>query len=143
MSDNVVLFTDEEGDEARKTFSVYANIEEYFPPMTPEEFAKAPKLVIEEQIHDFGKIVQGEVVSAEFMLRNDGQSVLNIRKTSSTCNCTVSMLESDNIQPGQEVKLSVTFNSTGRRGTQQKNINIFSNDPKSPTQRIILKAVIE
>jgi len=42
MSDNVTLTTDE-AEEYMKSFAVYANIEEYFPPLTPEELASAPR----------------------------------------------------------------------------------------------------
>ncbi len=142
MSDNIVLFTDE-GENSVKSFSVYANIEEYFPPMTPEERAQAPKLTFEKQIHDFGKIKQGDVVSTEFLFTNNGKSELNIRKTKATCGCTVSKLEKTTLLPGESSKLKVTFNSAGRRGAQQKSVTIFSNDPSASTQRITIKAFIE
>ena len=142
MSDNVVLFTDEKED-ARKTFSVYASVEEYFPPMTPEELAQAPRLIFDEPLHDFGKIKQGDVVTTDFTFRNTGKTALNIRKTDSTCGCTIPALEKTNLLPGEEAKITVQFNSKGRRGQQQKSITIFSNDPKAPTQRIMIKAFIE
>ena len=142
MSDNIVLFTDE-AENSRKSFSVYATIEEYFPPMTPEELAQAPKLTFEKLIHDFGKIKQGDIVSTEFLFTNKGKSELNIRKTKATCGCTVSKPEKSTLLPGESSKLTVTFNSAGRRGTQQKSVTIFSNDPSAPSQRITIKAFIE
>ena len=142
MSDNIVLFTDEE-EENQKSFSVYANIEEYFPPMTAEELAQAPKLEFGKNIHDFGKIKQGEVVKTEFLFTNTGKSDLNIRKTKSTCGCTVSKPEKETLAPGESAKIVVSFNSAGRRGAQQKAVTVFSNDPKAPTQRITIKAFIE
>ena len=142
MSDNVTLYTDEKEDNI-KSFSVYASIEEYFPPMTSEDLALAPKLIFEDQMHDFGKIKQGEVVTTEFMFTNGGKTDLNIRKTNATCGCTISKPGKDILKPGETSTLTVTFNSSGRRGSQQKSVTIFSNDPVAPTQRVTIKARIE
>ncbi len=142
MNDNVVLYTDEK-ENARKVFSVYLNIEEYFAPMTPEELAQAPKLILDEPLHDFGRIKQGDVVENVFVLRNGGKSTLNIRKTNSSCGCTVASMEKTELLPEEEASITIRFNSAGRRGQQQKSITVFSNDPKAPTQRIIVKAYIE
>ena len=142
MSDNVTLTTTEPAD-AMKSFSVYANIEEFFPPMTEEEKALAPSLVIQESVHDFGRIKLGDVVTTAFALTNSGKSMLNIRKTHTTCGCTVSKLDRNDIAPGESMDLNVSFNSTGRKGTQQKTVTIYSNDPMRPTQRVTIKAFVE
>ena len=143
MSDNIVFNTDEEGADAKKTFSVYADVNEYFGPLTPEEAALAPKLLIEKKVHDFGKIVQGTSVNASFTLKNNGKTALNIRKTHASCGCTLASLAKDVIGPGEELKLDVTFNSAGRRGNQQKSITIYSNDPAAPVQRVTIKAIVQ
>jgi Protein of unknown function (DUF1573) len=143
MSDNVVFNTNEEGADSRKTFSVYADINEYFAPLTPEQAAMAPKLLITEKVHEFGKIVQGTSVTTSFVLKNEGKTVLNIRKTHTSCNCTIANLTKDVIAPGEELTMDVTFNSTGRRGNQQKSITIYSNDPATPVQRVTIKANVQ
>lgn len=142
MSDNIALYTDESTDN-KKSFSVFANIEEYFPPMNEEQLAAAPRLVLEKKVHDFGRIKSGSVVETVFVIKNEGQQTLNIRKTSSTCGCTVSKPGKEDIEPGERSEIKVTFNSAGRRGTQQKSVTIFSNDPKGPTQRLTIKAFVE
>ena len=76
MSDNIVLFTNESADN-RKSFSVYANIEEYFPPMTEEELEMAPKLMIENRTHNFGRIKQGSVVETTFTIMNEGKIIFD------------------------------------------------------------------
>lgn len=134
-SDRIVLFTNEAEDSV-KEFTVMATIEEYFPPMTEEELRQAPKLTFAKTTHDFGNIQEGEVVKTEFTFTNTGQSPLNIRETKANCGCTVSRPEKETLNPGESSKLTVTFNSSGRRGKQQKLVTIFSNDPKAPTQQI-------
>lgn len=141
MTDNVTFYTNEV--DSVKNFTVYASLEEYFPPMTKEELEQAPKLVIENNSHDFGKIKQGEKVSTTFILTNKGKATLNIRKTAVSCGCTITKLETEDVEPDQSTKLEVTFDSTARRGNQQKSVTVFSNDPMASTQRIMVKAYVE
>ncbi len=143
MNDNVTFYTNEEGEDSVKYISVYATIQEYFPPMTQEELDKAPKLEIEEDVYDFGKISKDKVVSTEFVLVNNGQTDLNIRKTKGNCSCTVADLKKENLKPGESVKLKVKFNPKGRKGNQQKSVTIYSNDPRSPAQRVTIKAYVQ
>ncbi|MEL7006381.1 MAG: DUF1573 domain-containing protein [Bacteroidota bacterium] len=142
MNDNVTFYTNEQGEDSIKSISVYATIEEFFPPMTKEEFDKAPRLSIEEAVYDFGKIKQDNVVSTEFTLKNNGQSKLNIRKAIGNCSCTVANLKKENIKPGESVTMKVTFDPKGRKGNQQKSVTIYSNDPKASAQRVTIKAYI-
>ncbi len=140
MSDNIVFYTSEEGYAARKSFSVYADINEYFAPLSPEQSKIAPKLIIAEKVHSFGSIQQGVTVSTNFLLKNEGLSPLAIRKTHSSCSCTLASLQKMTIASGEELELEVNFNSTGRQGNQQKSITIYSNDPVAPVQIITIKA---
>lgn len=143
MSDNINFYTNEEGAASKKSLAVYADINEYFAPMTPEQVALAPKLEIKEITHDFGKIDEGTTVTTSFSLQNTGKSALNIRKTHANCGCTIASLSKDVIAPGESLNLDVSFNTKGRRGNQQKSITIYTNDPVRPVQRVILKAYVQ
>ena len=143
LVDNLTFFTSEEGADSVKSFTVYASVEEYFPPMTAEELAEAPRLKFESTEYDFGSVKQGETVTAEFRFTNNGKTPLNIRKTAVSCGCTVAELETETFEPGESSVLKVNFNSSGRRGNQQKSVTIFSNDPSNPTQRVVIKARVE
>lgn len=142
LNDRVVLNTDEK-ENSMKDFRVVASVEEYFPPMTPEELANAPRLSFENIVHDFGTIKQGDVVSTDFIYTNTGKQELNIRKTKANCGCTATQPQKMTLQPGESSSIKVTFDSRGRRGIQQKSVTIFSNDPAHPTQRITIKAKID
>ncbi len=141
-SDNIKLYTDEASNSEKQLY-VLATIEEYFPPMSDEEKAKAPRLVFESISHDFKRISAGATVSTDFTFTNTGKSPLNIRDTRTNCGCTVSKLSSENIKPGESGTISVTFDSKGRKGTQQKTVTVFSNDPTAPTQTLVVKAYVE
>jgi hypothetical protein len=142
VSDNVVIHTDE-AIESDKSFAVYATLQEYFEPMSIEQLAQAPKLVIEESIHDFGKVKEGEKLTTTFVLTNTGKQALNIRTVKSTCNCMVANLKKHTIKPGKSTELELIFDSSNRRGIQQKSVSIFSNDPKKPAQRVTVKASVQ
>ncbi len=139
VSDVLKIYTDEEQNN-EKSLRVVASIEEYFPPMTAEQLAKAPRMKFESTEHDFGNIKKGSIVETTFSFTNTGKSILNIRKLKPNCGCTVSQMEKYDYAPGESGTIKVKFNSTGRRGSQQKSVVIFSNDPHAPTQRLIIKA---
>jgi hypothetical protein len=142
VTDKIALYTDET-NEPEKIFMAVATIEEYFPPMTAEELAKAPRLSFDKTSNDFGNIKQTDKVSTEFVMTNNGKSVLNIRQTKSNCGCTVANLPKMTLAPGESETIKVSFDPTGRRGVQQKSISIFSNDPTNPTQMITIKAKVD
>ncbi len=139
VSDPIRLTTDEKKD-AEKPLLVNATIEEYFPPMTLEELAQAPKLKFVETTHNFGSTKEGATVQTTFSFTNVGKSALNIRSLKSTCGCTVFELDKYDYAPGESGEINVEFNATGRRGSQQKSIVVFSNDPSASHQRLIIKA---
>jgi len=142
VSDPLKIYTDEEND-AVKSLRVVATIEEYFPPMTAEELAEAPKLNFAETTHDFGSMKKNTALETEFIFTNTGKSSLNIRAMKPNCGCTITKLDKYDYAPGESGSIGVTFDSTGRRGTQQKSIIVFSNDPSAPTQRLIIKVKVQ
>jgi hypothetical protein len=111
--------------------------------MSSDELAKAPRLKIENPVHDFGSIKQGESVTTNFVITNTGKEELNIRQTRATCGCTASKPEKSTLKPGESSNIKVTFNSTGRSGEQSKTIFVFSNDPTNPTQKMIINGMVE
>jgi uncharacterized cupredoxin-like copper-binding protein len=98
-----------------------------------------PKLVLQQIEHDFGDIVQGEVVSHVFVLSNSGGNLLTIDKVRPSCGCTAAMPEQNELGPGESTNLTVSFNSKGRMGKQKKIVRIETNDPESPQQIITIK----
>jgi glycosyltransferase involved in cell wall biosynthesis len=141
MNDPLTIFTDEV-ENSNKALNVIATINEYFPPMSEEELANAPHIVFETQEYDFGHINEGEKMTHNFKFTNTGRKTLNIRKTKTTCGCTVSELPKMDYAPNESGEISITYDSEGRRGTQIKRITLFTNDPTAPTQDLIIKAYV-
>ncbi|MEO9804851.1 MAG: DUF1573 domain-containing protein [Reichenbachiella sp.] len=137
----IQFYTNEES-AAQKKINVLATISEYFPPISGEELAKAPKLAITDRLQDLGQVKAGSRTVAEFVLTNHGKSSLNIRKVKSNCACFVSELAKYDIKPGRSQTLKAIFDATDRKGNQNKSITIYSNDPIDPVQVISIKASI-
>lgn len=142
ISDNIKLYTSEK-EGAEKELFVIATIKEYFPPMSEEEMAKAPKLSFDKIQHDFGTVTDGTLVKTEFELTNNGKEKLLIRKTKSNCSCAEAEVEKAKIKPGQTIKMEVTFDTFGRKGRQYKTVTVFSNDPSAPSQMVTIKAEVQ
>lgn len=140
-TDRIRLFTNEA--DSVKEFTVMATVEEYFEPLDEKDLKKAPKITFEKKTHDFGKLKQGEIAKTEFVFTNSGKGKLNIRATKANCGCTVSTPDESTLKSGDSSTISVTFNSEGRRGRQQKTVTVFSNDPTNPTQQLTIKADVD
>ncbi|MBK6523041.1 MAG: DUF1573 domain-containing protein [Sphingobacteriaceae bacterium] len=94
-----------------------------------------PEIKFEEDVFDFGKITQGEVVSHDFKFKNIGNQHLIISGASGSCGCTVPKWPKEPILPGKEGKLNVVFSSEGKKGIMEKTVTIVTNC--EPSTRII------
>lgn len=142
VQDAVVLFTDEPDKAGRKEMVVAATLEDYFAPMTAEQYAQAPKLTLLRSFHDFGKLNDGEVVSTEFEYKNDGKQDLEIRYVRADCGCTAGTPEKKIVKPGEVSRVKLTFHSKGRIGKQTKSLTIYSNDPKNAKQVVTIASEV-
>lgn len=97
--------------------------------------ANMPEIKFEEEVFDFGKITQGEVVSHDFTFTNIGTGNLIISGASGSCGCTVPKWPKEPVKPGQKGKLNVVFSSEGKKGYQEKTITVVTNC--EPATRII------
>jgi len=94
-----------------------------------------PEMQFEEEVFDFGKITQGEVVSHDFKFKNIGNSNLIISGASGSCGCTVPKWPKEPILSGKEGKINVVFSSEGKKGLMDKTVTIVTNC--EPSTRII------
>lgn len=88
-----------------------------------------PKAVVQQKVHDFGDIKQGESVTTSFVITNSGGDLLEIKDVRATCGCTAAKPDNNNLKPGESTKIGVTFNSKGRKGHQEKQVRVTTNDP--------------
>jgi hypothetical protein len=99
--------------------------------------AKADPAIIKfnEESHDFGKVTDGEKVTYNFKFYNGSTQPLIITNAVSSCGCTTPTWPKTPILPGKEGEISVTFNSAGRVGLQDKQITVTANT--DPAQTVV------
>ena len=106
------------------------------------DLSSLPFIKFEEEVHDFGKIIEGETVSYSFKFTNTGKSDLLIVDVSTSCGCTVPSFPKIPIHPGEQGVIKIAFSSAGKRGYQTKNIIVVANtQPNSTMIRIKAQVV--
>lgn len=102
-----------------------------------------PEIKFEEEVFDFGKITQGEVVSHDFKFKNIGKTNLIISGASGSCGCTVPKWPKEPILSGKEGKLNVVFSSEGKKGLMEKTVTVITNcEPSTRIIRIKAEVVV-
>jgi len=102
-----------------------------------------PEIKFEEEVHDFGKITQGEKVSFSFKFTNTGKSNLLISSAQASCGCTVPKPPKDPLAPGATDKIDVTFDSNGKSGKFDKQITVITNcDPNTKVLKITGEIIV-
>ncbi len=112
--------------------------------LSVDSFAQAatPKAEVQQAVIDFGAALQGDEVSREFKVVNQGTAPLVIDRVSPTCGCTAVVVSGNTINPGESAVISAKINTTGFSGNISKDVRVFTNDPLTPTLILTLKGVV-
>lgn len=92
-----------------------------------------PVIQFEKTEFDFGKILQGEVVSYTFHFTNTGNTPLIITSVEKSCGCTTGDFPRHPIDPGQGGEIKVTYDSKGHFGFQSRTVTVNANTVPSQT----------
>ncbi len=92
-----------------------------------------PRIAFEEEVHDFGRVIEGEKITYAFKFSNTGKADLLITDVKSTCGCTVPEFTNEAMKPGESGTVKITFDSSNRKGFQNKSITVISNAIPSTT----------
>ena len=90
-----------------------------------------------EDRHEFGDIIQGDVIEHVFEFTNSGNAPLVLQDVKTTCGCTVPEWPRTPLAPGATAELKVKFNSAGKIGIQNKVITVVSN-ATNQTSRVMI-----
>jgi hypothetical protein len=80
-----------------------------------------------DSVYNFGTVADGEKVEFSFRFKNAGTNPLIIFDASATCGCTIPEKPEKPILPGETGFIKVVFNSSGKKGHNEKVINVTSN----------------
>ena len=107
------------------------------PKSASETSNKQAAIKFDKEEHDFGTLLQGEVVTYAFHFTNTGNMPLIISEVGSSCGCTVGDYPREPIAPGKTGDIKVTYNSSGHHGFQSRFLTVMSNtNPAKTTLRI-------
>jgi hypothetical protein len=141
VEDKAVIITNEP-TENKKVLNIVADINEYYPPLSSEEAANAPKVLFDKNILDLGTVKPNSSVSQEVEISNPGKQDLVLKKIRSAASYITVKADKTVIKPGHTAKIKVTYKADGKVSNDTQYIWIYSNDPARPTQNFTVKASV-
>ncbi|WP_437185443.1 DUF1573 domain-containing protein [Planctomicrobium sp. SH668] len=115
--------------------------EKDFYPKNPFTFSKAadqPEATLVEDVHKFGRMGLGKIGKHDFVLKNTGKAPLKIAKGPTQCKCTVSGLKDQEIPPGGEASIHLSWEPKNF-GPFSQSSTVWTNDPKHPELKVIVE----
>ena len=114
-------------------------------PVGAQQQAAAPEAAApaEENAWDFGKVQEVQVLTHNFVLKNKGQKVLNIKEVNTSCGCTVSTVKKKQLAPQEETTIEVKFKAKGYSGPTKQFIYVHTDDLDKPVIRFVIRANVE
>lgn len=101
----------------------------------------APIAVFTKTSEEFGKIEQGTKLEVIYSVRNEGNAPLIIERAElSEPNMKIRFKRK--ISPGEEGKITVIWDTQGRRRMVEGQITVFLNDPKQPVYKLTLQGEV-
>jgi len=94
----------------------------------PLEKKGTPKIVFDREIHNFGTLKAGEIVSYAFVFRNEGGVPFNILKAEKSCGCIDIKYSTSKISHGEYSAVEVILNTTGEWGNLIKEVTIETSE---------------
>ena len=92
-----------------------------------KEIENLPVITFEKNVHDFGKVLQGERLSYTFKFTNTGKSNLIIENTTASCGCTTTIPPKAPIRPGETGEIRVAFDSKTKEGKVSNAVAVMAN----------------
>ena len=113
------------------------------PGATSVQKKKHAIISIENPVHDFGKIIQGEKAVATFVFRNTGDDILNIDQVIADIKNITAVVSRKSVDPGKQGSIEVTLDSSGLYGKVASHIAVITNDEKRPEVFLEVMAQIQ
>jgi hypothetical protein len=106
-----------------------------------------PSISVEATSLDLGDVVNGDVVSRDLAVRNDGQADLVVESIITSCTCTEATVNPMTIGANESGTLHIEFDSgfhgPDLTGPLIRQVFINSNDPQQPELQVELVVNVE
>ncbi|MCC7422064.1 MAG: DUF1573 domain-containing protein [Planctomycetaceae bacterium] len=90
-----------------------------------------PSVSLPEKEYKFGEMGVGESLSHEFVIKNTGEAPLVLEQGRTSCKCTLSNLKDNQIAPGGEAKVTLTWEPKAVEPMFRQTATILTNDPQN------------
>ncbi len=101
----------------------------------PENLS-SPEIVFIRELHNFGTLKAGEIVSFSFVFMNNGKIPVKIKKVDTSCGCIKTNYDKGEIGRGEKSAIEVIFNTSGEWGNQLKMIQVETSSGEKKELRI-------
>ncbi len=113
-------------------------------PFLPKD-GPQPKIAVSEEFYSFGSIGPTDVVTHDFVIKNEGDAPLTISRAYTTCGCTTADFSATVIPPGKvaivTLRLDAGYHDV-RGQTVRRGVIIENNDPKHPQVELWTQASV-
>lgn len=104
--------------------------------------ASAQTISFDKTTFDYGVIKPGSDGHRFFNVKNTGDKPLILNEVKASCGCTTPEFSTDPILPGKTAQIKVGYN-TSIKGSFNKVIEVFSNDPQNSRSVLYIKGNVE
>lgn len=101
-----------------------------------------PRLWISGSEWDFGEVWQGTPVKGEFTVKNTGTKPLQL-DVKTSCGCTTPTRPKSPLQPGEEDKFTISYDTVHKTGPARQTVTINSNDPTRQAAPIAVSGIVK
>ena len=105
-------------------------------------FVTAQTISFDKTTFEYGNVKSGSDGHRFFTVTNKGDKPLIISEVKPSCGCTTPEWSKDPILPGKSTQIKVGYN-TSIKGSFNKLIEVFSNDPENSRSVIYIKGNVE
>jgi hypothetical protein len=113
-------------------------------PFLPKD-GPQPKIVVLEDFYNFGLIGPTDIVTHDFVIKNEGDAPLTIYRAYTTCGCTTADFSGTIIPPGKvaivTLRLDAGYHDV-RGQTVRRGVIIENNDPNHPQVELWTQASV-
>lgn len=107
-----------------------------------KEDKKFSQIEYKNSSKDFGAVLDGEVLVADFTFKNIGTSPLNIIDIITDCACSTTDLSSKKVLVGETLSFKLNFNTAGFTGRQSKSVVVVTDSLEDSHAKFTVNAKV-
>ncbi len=95
-----------------------------------------------EFVHNFGEVMQGEVIKVRFEIKNTGKVPLKLFDVKPSCGCTLADYCKDAVDPGKTAWVDAEVDTKEQNGEIFKKVTVFANTKPTDIPLVITGTVL-